>query len=106
MGMGDVILTMSNITKSFSGVQALKNANIELKSGEVVAFMGENGAGKSTLMKILTGIYTKDSGTIIYFGKEVEFKGPSESRGIRYSYSTSRVEYDERPYCCTKPFHR
>lgn len=79
MGMGDVILTMSNITKSFSGVQALKNANIELKSGEVVAFMGENGAGKSTLMKILTGIYTKDSGTITYFGKEVEFKGPSES---------------------------
>lgn len=77
--MGEVVLTMKDISKSFSGVQALKNAQLELKEGEVVALMGENGAGKSTLMKILTGIYHKDSGTIIYNGKEVEFKGPSES---------------------------
>lgn len=76
-----VILTMENINKSFSGVQALKNANLELRSGEVVALMGENGAGKSTLMKVLTGIYSKDSGIIRYFGKEVEFKSPSESQG-------------------------
>lgn len=77
--MGDVILTMENIQKSFSGVQALINAGLELRAGEVVALMGENGAGKSTLMKILTGIYTKDGGSIKYFGKEVEFKGPAES---------------------------
>ena len=54
--MGEVILNMQDIQKSFSGVQALKNAQLELRSGEVVALMGENGAGKSTLMKILTGI--------------------------------------------------
>ncbi|MBS9781609.1 MAG: sugar ABC transporter ATP-binding protein [Gammaproteobacteria bacterium] len=77
--MDEVILTMKDISKSFSGVAALTNAALELKSGEVVALMGENGAGKSTLMKILTGIYSKDSGTITYMGKEVEYKGPSES---------------------------
>lgn len=79
--MDKVILTMKNISKSFSGVQALKDANLELKSGEVIALMGENGAGKSTLMKILTGIYQKDSGSIHYFGEEVEFKGPVQSEG-------------------------
>ncbi|MDO4764854.1 MAG: sugar ABC transporter ATP-binding protein [Eubacteriales bacterium] len=77
--MGDVILTMKNISKSFSGVQALKNAELELKSGEVVALMGENGAGKSTLMKILTGIYHRDGGTVNYFGKDVEYKNTAQS---------------------------
>lgn len=77
--MADVILRMKNIAKSFSGVQALKNANLELKAGEVVALVGENGAGKSTLMKILTGIYKKDGGTIEYMGQEVEYSGPKES---------------------------
>ncbi|MDO4594368.1 MAG: sugar ABC transporter ATP-binding protein [Tissierellia bacterium] len=77
--MKNTILHMKDITKSFSGVQALKNASLELKAGEVHALMGENGAGKSTLMKILTGIYKKDSGTINYLGKEVEFNGPAES---------------------------
>lgn len=77
--MGELILKMEDIQKSFSGVQALKNARLELKSGEVVALMGENGAGKSTLMKILTGIYSKDAGRITYFGKEVEYKNPAQS---------------------------
>ena len=77
--MGDLILSMKGITKSFSGVAALKNAALDLKAGEVVALMGENGAGKSTLMKILTGIYSKDSGEIQYMGQEVCFKGPDES---------------------------
>ena len=66
------LLTMKNIKKSFSGVAALKNAELELNKGEVVALMGENGAGKSTLMKILTGIYSKDEGTVTFEGKEVE----------------------------------
>ena len=56
--VGEVILTMKDIDKSFVGVHALKNACLELKKGEVHALMGENGAGKSTLMKILTGIYS------------------------------------------------
>ena len=77
--MGDLILSMKGITKSFSGVAALKNAALDLRAGEVVALMGENGAGKSTLMKILTGIYSKDSGEIQYMGQEVCFKGPAES---------------------------
>lgn len=77
--MGDLIFSMKGITKSFSGVAALKNAALDLKAGEVVALMGENGAGKSTLMKILTGIYSKDSGEIQYMGQEVCFKGPAES---------------------------
>ncbi|MEF9945065.1 MAG: sugar ABC transporter ATP-binding protein [Lachnospiraceae bacterium] len=78
--MGEVILTMKDIDKSFVGVHALKNVQLDLKRGEVHALMGENGAGKSTLMKILTGIYSKDSGVITYEGKEVEFKNPKEAQ--------------------------
>ena len=74
--MGEVILTMKGIDKSFPGVHALDHVNLEIRKGEVHALMGENGAGKSTLMKVLTGIYTKDSGTITYEGKEVEFASP------------------------------
>ena len=62
--MGEVILEMKGIDKSFPGVHALDHVDLEIRKGEVLALMGENGAGKSTLMKVLTGIYTKDSGTI------------------------------------------
>lgn len=78
--MGEVILTMKDIDKSFPGVHALDHVNFEVRRGEVHALMGENGAGKSTLMKVLTGIYTKDSGSIIYEGREVEFKGAREAQ--------------------------
>lgn len=78
--MGEVILQMKGIDKSFPGVHALKNVELELRRGEVHALMGENGAGKSTLMKVLTGIYSKDAGSIIYEGKEVEFTNPRESQ--------------------------
>ena len=74
--MGDVILTMKGIDKSFPGVHALDHVDLEVRKGEVHALMGENGAGKSTLMKVLTGIYSKDEGTITYEGKEVEFSNP------------------------------
>lgn len=57
--MGEVILTMKDIDKSFPGVHALDHVNFEVKRGEVHALMGENGAGKSTLMKVLTGIIRK-----------------------------------------------
>jgi ribose transport system ATP-binding protein len=78
--MGEVILTMNEIDKSFPGVHALDHVNFEVKKGEVHALMGENGAGKSTLMKVLTGIYKKDSGTITYEGKEVEFHNTREAQ--------------------------
>ena len=78
--MGEVILTMQGIDKSFPGVHALDHVNLEVRKGEVHALMGENGAGKSTLMKVLTGIYSKDEGTITYEGKEVEFTNPREAQ--------------------------
>jgi len=74
--MGDVILTMKNIDKSFPGVHALNNVDLDVREGEVHALMGENGAGKSTLMKVLTGIYKKESGTITYQGRKVEYANP------------------------------
>ena len=78
--MGEVILTMKDIDKSFPGVHALDHVDLEVRKGEVLALMGENGAGKSTLMKVLTGIYKKDSGTITYEGKEVEFTNTREAQ--------------------------
>ena len=78
--MGEVILTMKEIDKSFPGVHALDHVNFEVRRGEVHALMGENGAGKSTLMKVLTGIYTKDSGSIIFEGNEVEFHNAREAQ--------------------------
>jgi len=78
--MGEVILTMKGIDKSFPGVHALNHVDLEIRKGEVHALMGENGAGKSTLMKVLTGIYTKDEGTITYEGKEIEFSNPREAQ--------------------------
>lgn len=78
--MGEVILEMKDIDKTFPGVHALDHVSFNVKRGEVHALMGENGAGKSTLMKVLTGIYTKDSGTITYEGKEVEFHNAREAQ--------------------------
>ena len=78
--MGDVILTMKGIDKSFPGVHALDHVDLEVRRGEVHALMGENGAGKSTLMKVLTGLYKKDSGTITYEGREVEFQNTREAQ--------------------------
>ena len=68
--MNETIVSMQGICKSFPGVKALDNVQFELRSGEVMALLGENGAGKSTLMKILSGVYTRDSGTVEIFGKQ------------------------------------
>lgn len=76
MERSDYILEMSGINKSFSGVHVLHDVQLNVKKGTVHALMGENGAGKSTLMKILLGIYSKDSGKIIYDGNEVTFSNP------------------------------
>ncbi|MEN6524713.1 MAG: sugar ABC transporter ATP-binding protein [Anaerolineaceae bacterium] len=67
----DTILVMENISKSFPSVKALDNVQLSVKKGTVHALMGENGAGKSTLMKVLIGLYTPDSGKIIFNGQPV-----------------------------------
>ncbi len=79
-GMEKTLISMDGIDKAFAGVSALKQVKLTLKAGEVHALMGENGAGKSTLMKILTGIYSKDSGSIRFEGQEVEYKNPKEAQ--------------------------
>lgn len=78
--MGETILTMTGIEKTFPGVHALKNCQFELKSGEVHALVGENGAGKSTLMKILTGVHKKDSGKIVFMNEELSHLSPKEAQ--------------------------
>lgn len=75
-----VLLEVKNITKKFSGVTALRNVHMTLKSGRVTALIGENGAGKSTLLKIMSGIYTDYEGVISYKGKEVRFTSPKEAQ--------------------------
>ena len=80
--MGEVIVSMKDIVKTFPGVKALDHVNFELRSGEVMALLGENGAGKSTLMKILSGVYTKDSGTMTIFGTEYDNLTPKQAQDV------------------------
>lgn len=70
--MSEYAVSMEHITKTFPGVKALDDVQLHLRTGEVMALLGENGAGKSTLMKILSGVYTRDSGEIEIFGHKVE----------------------------------
>ena len=77
--MENYLLEMTGITKSFPGVKALDNISFNLKAGEVHTIMGENGAGKSTLMKILSGLYTADSGTIRIEGEEVHIHNTTKA---------------------------
>ena len=73
------ILQTTNISKSFGHVQALKNVDLDLYPSEVVALIGDNGAGKSTLIKIISGIYQRDSGEVLYKGEKVEINEPKDA---------------------------
>ncbi len=77
--MSEYILQMKNISKSFPGVKALDNVQLNIKEGSVHALMGENGAGKSTLMKCLFGIYKMDSGEVIFNGEKVNITNPHDA---------------------------
>ena len=89
-------IKMQGIDKAFGSNQVLKNAGFELRDGEIHALMGENGAGKSTLMKILTGVYTRDAGTVTVDGQEVVYKSPQEAEkaGIVFIYQELNVLFD------------
>ncbi|MBU9743006.1 sugar ABC transporter ATP-binding protein [Lachnospiraceae bacterium ASD3451] len=77
--MGDYILELKDVVKTFGGVQALKGVSFQLKPGEIHALMGENGAGKSTFIKVITGVHQPDSGTMLLEGEQVTFRSPLES---------------------------
>lgn len=83
--MGDYILEVKEVSKSFPGVKALNQVSFRVKKGEVHALVGENGAGKSTLMKILNGVYSKDAGSIWIDGKEAVINNPLDARSCGIS---------------------
>ena len=87
---------MRGIEKSFPGVHALDDCQFDLNAGEVHALVGENGAGKSTLMKVLSGVYTKDAGTILLDGKEIHVSSVHEAQelGIRIIHQEINLMQD------------
>ncbi len=89
-------IEMRGINKAFGGNPVLRDAGFVLADGEIHALMGENGAGKSTLMKILTGVYTRDAGTVIVDGQEVVYKNPQEAEkaGIVFIHQELNVLFD------------
>lgn len=86
--MAEVLLDIKGLEKTFPGVRALKGVNLTVNKGEIHALMGENGAGKSTLIKVLTGIYQKNGGTICFDGEEIIARTPIEAneKGISTIY--------------------
>lgn len=81
----NVILKLDKVCKSFPGVKALDDVSLMVYKGEVLALAGENGAGKSTLMKIMTGIYQMDSGSMMFDGREVIVRSPKEAEVLGLS---------------------
>lgn len=86
-------LKIAHVSKAFPNVKALDDVSLEIRPGEILAFVGENGAGKSTLLKILSGDYQPDAGSIILDGEEVLFPNPNSARkaGIRVIYQEPEI---------------
>jgi ribose transport system ATP-binding protein len=80
--MNPVVLEMENISKRFGATKALSDVHLTVRSHEIHALMGENGAGKSTLMKVLSGVYSPDTGVIKVDGKPVTINGPADARAL------------------------
>ena len=91
MGECEYRVEMRGIQKSFGGVHALQNAQLLMKPGEIHALIGENGAGKSTLIRVLSGVYARDGGSVKIEGKEVNFTGPKD--GIEAGISVIYQEF-------------
>lgn len=89
----NTILSLKGIEKYFQAVHALKSIDLDIYQGETLALVGENGAGKSTLMKILTGAYKKDAGTILLNGKEIEIDSPVQAKKLGIYQAYQRAEY-------------
>lgn len=77
-----MLLRTENISKQFNGIYALKGIDMDIQEGEIHGLVGENGAGKSTLIKILTGVYSLDEGTVYWNGQPVAIHTPADSRKI------------------------
>ncbi|BAM01901.1 MULTISPECIES: sugar ABC transporter ATP-binding protein [Caldilinea] len=86
--MADAIVRLSGIYKSFAGVKALQNVSLTIEPGEIHCLVGENGCGKSTLIKIIAGVYPRDSGSVVINGREYEHLHPIDSirEGIQVIY--------------------
>ena len=82
----EYIIEMRNIKKSFYGVEVLHDVTFKLRPGEIRGLLGENGAGKSTMMRILNGIYSKDSGQIFVDGEEKHFSRPKDARDAKIAF--------------------
>ena len=80
--MSEFALEMQDISKSFPGVQALKSANLSIRTGEIHGLVGENGAGKSTIIKVLAGVYQNESGEIRVQGKTLNSIGSNSARAL------------------------
>ncbi|HEY2343487.1 MAG TPA: sugar ABC transporter ATP-binding protein [Chthoniobacteraceae bacterium] len=83
--MSEPLLSARDITKSFPGVKALAGVQLDLYRGEIHALMGENGAGKSTLIKIITGVYQRDGGAILFRGQEIHPRSPKDAEACGIS---------------------
>jgi len=87
----EVVLEAKNLTKQFGGIKALDHADFKLYKNEIVAIVGDNGAGKSTLIKLISGVYNKDSGEIYIDNKLVKIENPSDAK----SYGIETVYQDQ-----------
>ena len=85
MNENDIVLEVRDITKTFPGVRALDKVSFQVRRGEVHALLGANGAGKSTLIKIIAGMYGKDSGEILMDGKPVQIRNPIDAQNLGVS---------------------
>jgi ribose transport system ATP-binding protein len=90
--MNEILLEVKNLVKEFPGTVALNGMDFDLRHGEIRAVVGENGAGKSTLMKILSGAYTKTSGTILFEGRQIEHESVKESQALGISMIYQELE--------------